>query len=96
MVSTAPALPGRTGNSMPSISRTTNVTISPTRNSSSRMERQLTWRSRIRDSSDAVTNMRPPPATATAGPSVWPRASDSSDTTSALVKAVSAADARMR
>ena len=77
------------------------MTASPTRNSVSRAVLHRTWPgerpSRTRDSSAAATKASPAAATATAaGPILCPGTSANSDTVSALVNAVSAADARMR
>jgi hypothetical protein len=65
MVSTAPGLSEVSMIISPSTSWITNVAISPARNSASRTEFQCRWRSRIRDSSEAVTNMIPAIATLT-------------------------------
>jgi hypothetical protein len=97
IVLTAPGLSGWAVTSMPSISWTTNVTISPARNTLSRRVRQWTWRRRINEISEAVMNVSPAAATAVAvGPILFPGISAKSDTARALVNAVSAAEARMR
>jgi hypothetical protein len=97
IVFTSPGLSGWAITSAPLTSWTTNVTASPSRNSASRTVPHRTWRSRISDSIDAVMNRSPVTATTTAaGPIFCPGTSANSDTASALVNAVSAADARMR
>ena len=97
IVLTAPGLRGVTISSTPWTSWITNVTASPVRNSASRAVAQRIWRSRTRDSSAAAMKASPRTATATeVGPILCPGTSANSDTASALVNAVRAADARMR
>src|SRR5262245_32742454 len=97
MVFTAPVSSGWAITLTPWISWTTNVTIRASRNSASCSVPARTWRRRISDSSAAVTNTSPPAAkTSAAGPILCPGISASSDTTSALVNAVSAPAARTR
>ena len=94
---TSPALPGSPITSAPSIIWTTKIVASPTRNSASRRVPNRTSCRRISDSSDAATNVSPAAATATAVAAIFcPGISANSDTASALVNAVSAADARIR
>ncbi len=91
------AVPGPASKATPSIIWTTKTTASPTRNSPSRTTAHRTWCRRISDSSDAATNVSPTAATTTvATPIFCPGISANSDTASALMNAVSAADARMR
>jgi hypothetical protein len=97
IVSTEPESPGWATTSAPAISWSTNVTMSPARNRPSRTALHRTSCRRTSDSSDAMTNRSPKVATITAVQPIFsPGISANSDTASALVKAVSAADARMR
>jgi hypothetical protein len=73
------------------------VTVSKTRNTPSRTVAHRTSCRRTSDDRDASTNSNPRAATITAVQPIFsPGISANSDTASALVNAVSAADARMR
>ncbi len=97
IVFTSPDPPGSAITPAPSIIWNTKVTASPTRNSASRTVPHWTGRSWISDSSEAATKASPTAATITAvTPILCPGISANSDTASALMNAVSAADARIR
>src|SRR5690348_14891313 len=102
IVSTAPGLLELVTISTASTSWITNMTASPSRNTASRtvLHRTSPRRSRpsrTSDSSAAATNASPAADTDTAAqPILCPGTRANSDTASALVNAVSAAEARMR
>jgi hypothetical protein len=97
IVSTQPESSGCATTSAPAINWSTNVTISPTRNTPSRTVIHPSSCRRTSDNSEATTNSTPMAATVTdVQPIFSPGISANSDTASALMNAVSAADARMR
>ena len=97
MVSTEPESPGCRITSSPASSCSTKVTMSKTRNTPSRTVAHRTSCMRTSDDRDAITNSSPMAATiADVQPIFSPGISANSDTASALMNDVSAADARMR
>jgi hypothetical protein len=95
IVCAAPPLCGLAFNSSPAMSWNTNTAASHAMNTRSGRSCYRSLRTRISDSSDAATNSSPMIATAVAAPLVSP-VSENNDTASALVNAVSAAEARSR
>jgi EmrB/QacA subfamily drug resistance transporter len=95
IVCAAPPLGGLAFTCSPAMNWNTKTMASPAMNTRSGKSRHRSLRTRISDSSDATTNSSPTTATATAAPLVSP-VSENNDTASALVNAVSAAEARSR